>query len=135
MEYFERLQEGWARFNGIPLVRSHSEQVIEVHFQSARNQKKQEPCTLTRQEHWEQSYEASPYLRTLPDDEVLSHGARVFHALAPYFLKGGPRLSPQELEPLMVAWSDFLQESSHRGLDLRNFQANAQQGIISCYLR
>lgn len=120
IEYFEGLQKGWAYFNGVPLIRSHTGRITDLYFQRARDHAKKNTHKLTRQQYWEQRYEANPYLRTLPDDKVLAYGARVLHGLAPYFLKGGPRLSPRELEPLLVAWSNFLQESTHRGLDLRN---------------
>jgi hypothetical protein len=64
-------------------------------------------------------------LRGLGDDEVLAFGARAFKKLLPYFLKGGPRLPFEQLEPLFVEWSDFLQESQHRGLDLKHFHTKA----------
>ena len=124
-EAIDKLQELWARFNRSPLVHSNVECITDLPFQSSSPDDMQPPTYLTRQEQWEQRYKAVPYLRTLSDDEVLVFGARAFKKLMPYFLKGGPRLPFEQLEPLLIEWSDFLQESRHRGLDLKHFHTRA----------
>lgn len=122
---FSELLEGWAKFNNANLVHSNVEKITELSYRSAQPEKPKDHSKLTRQEYWEKRYSANPYLRCLTDNDVLTHGARVFAELTPYFLKGGPRLPIHQLEPLIVAWSDFLQESRHRGLDLKGFHRRA----------
>jgi hypothetical protein len=123
-ECFEQLQEDWARFNGVPLVRSNAKRIAELDFRYTKGKRK-DSQNLTRQEYWEQKYKANPHLRSLSDEELLVHGAQVIKKLSPYFLKDGPRLSIPELEPQLIAWSDFLQEARFRGLDLRRLQVDS----------
>lgn len=122
---FSDLLDGWARYNNAHLVHSTAERLNELSYLNARQQEPKAPSELTRQEHWEQSYSANPYLRGLRDDDVLIHGAKVFERLTPYFLKGGPCIPIHQLEPLFAAWSDFLQESRHRGLDLKGLHTQS----------
>lgn len=120
IDMFERLQAAWAKFNKHPLVRTSAESFTELTVSSTASRKAPSgDQRLTRQEYWEQRYAQHPYLRTLSDAQVLEKGAAAISALTPYFLVGGPRLPPEQLEPLMVAWSDFLCEGRYRGLDLR----------------
>lgn len=122
---FSDLLDGWARYNNANLVHSSAEKITDLSYRNARPEEQKNPSNLTRQEHWEQRYSANPYLRDMKDDDVLTHGAKVFSTLTPYFLKGGPRLPMHQLEPLLAAWSDFLQESRHRGLDLKGIYNRA----------
>ena len=119
-QHMDRLQEGWARFNNAPLVRSNVSRIVDLPFESAKPPK--DPALLKRYERWQRAYRARPYLRHLNDEALLERGARALKELTPYFLKGGPRVPMQQLEPKMVAWSDFLTESGHRGLDLRRMK-------------
>jgi hypothetical protein len=122
VEYFERLQEDWARSNRIPLLRSNVKRIEELDFRYAK-EKSKDSQKLTRQEYWERKYKANPHLRSLSDEELIAHGEKVLKNISPYFLKDGPRLSIPELEPQLIAWSDFLQEARFRGLDLRDLKA------------
>lgn len=120
IELFESFQVAWAAFNTYPLVRTTAESLGELTISTTASSKA--PAgdgRLTRQEYWEQRYAQHPYLRPLSDEQVLEKGAAAINALLPYFLVGGPRLPHDQLEPLMVAWSDFLCEGRYRGLDLR----------------
>jgi len=119
IEMFEKLQTAWATFNKHPLVRISAESFSELTVLSTSScQSPRDGQRLTRHEYWEKCYAQHPYLRTLSDAQVLERGAVAIDALAPYFLMGGPRLPPEQLEPLTVAWSDFLCEARYRGLDL-----------------
>ena len=113
----EMLQAKWANFNGAGVVFSPSK-IGELIFESPSKTKE---SPKTKQEYWRMLYEASPYMRTLSDEQILSRGAVIFKKIAPYMLVGGPRVSKEEMEPMWIEWSDFLQEASFRGLDLRNF--------------
>lgn len=123
--HIDNLQKSWARFNNAPLVRSNVARIVDLPFESARPP--EDPVLMKRYERWQRAYRARPYLRHLSDEALLERGARVFEALAPHFLKGGPRVPTKQLEPKMVAWSDFLTESGHRGLDLRRMKPDLKQ--------
>lgn len=123
---FNWLQTSWSEFNNIPLRHASIERIAEIPFRSTKPDNAIPSDKLKRHEQWERLYEKAPYLRSLSDDEVLEHGSRVFQSLTPYFLKDGPRVPMEQLEPLFVRWSDFLQESRHRGLNLRQLQNKVQ---------
>lgn len=123
---FNWLQTSWSEFNNVPLRYASIEKLAEIPFRSAKPDKAIPPDKLKRHEQWEQLYEKAPYLRSLSDDEVFEHGSTVFQLLTPYFLKDGPRVPMEQLEPLFVKWSDFLQESRHRGLNIRHLQGKVQ---------
>lgn len=115
---FERLQLEWARFNNLPLVQLDVANPSDVSFRSAKVEEPKTTTEIRRQEAWTRQYEMNPHLRQLSDEQVIVHGRQVFMTLTPYFLKGGPRIPMEQLEPLLISWNDFLQEASYRGLDL-----------------
>lgn len=117
---FEQLQDGWVRLNNSPLVHSSVQRIRELLFRSTKTKQAADLRELTNQQYWERRYRANPYLRSLRDSDVLAYGAKVFGDLSPYFVTDGPRLPLLQLEPLFAAWSDFLDESRQRGLDLRD---------------
>lgn len=118
---FSDLLNAWAQYNNALLVHSTVGRVNDLSYQKARPEKPKPASKLTRHEYWNQRYAANPYLRGLHDDGVLAHGAKVFAELTPHFLKGRVRIPIDWLEPLLAAWSDFLQEAEYRGLDLKGF--------------
>lgn len=118
--YMDTLQRGWAEFNSARLEYSDA-MLTELSFESVALEEVIAQVPKTKQDYWEMKYRAAPYMRTLNDDQVLAQGAAVFKKLVPYLLKGGPRISPVQMEQLLIAWSDFLQEARFRGLNLQNF--------------
>jgi hypothetical protein len=116
---FERLQHEWARFNGLPLVQLDLASPIDISFRPARVEEPKTSTEIRRQDIWMRQYKMNPYLRHLSEEQVIVHGRQVFETLTPYFLKEGPRIPIEQLEPLLISWINFLQEVSHRGLDLR----------------
>ena len=120
---FEELQSAWAAFNNYPLVRTSANSFDDLTLAPNKSKKpRTSDNRITKQEFWEQRYARNPYLRPLSDQQVLERGKASIDALMPYFLVGGPEISPSQLELLMVAWSDFLCETRHRGLDLRKLR-------------
>jgi len=117
------LQVAWAQFNGHPLLRAENATLDDLKIKTASSLSAPKPRDkVTRQQLWEIRYRTQPYLRSLSDAEVLRRGRAAFERLSPYFLIGGPRASAQEMESMMIAWSDFLCEARHRGLDLRHMR-------------
>lgn len=119
---FNQIQIAWSVFNNTPLRHTSIEQIADMPFRSTKSDRETPREKLKRQEIWERHYNASPYLRHLNDSDVLDHGTKVHQLLLPYFLKDGPHIPMDQLEPLFIKWSDFLQESRHRGLNLRHLQ-------------
>lgn len=114
------LQVAWANFNGRNLIHQKAETLDDLSVSASHP--KPNPRLgdkVSKQELWELHYAERPYLRQLSDDEVLRFGADASQAMGPHFLVGGTKLPAPELESLMVAWSNFLAEVRHRGLDIR----------------
>jgi hypothetical protein len=119
---FNQIQIAWSAFNNTPLRHASVEQIADMPFRLTKSDHATPPEKLKRQEIWERHYNASPYLRHFNDSDVLDHGTKVYQLLLPYFLKDSPRIPMEQLEPLFIKWSDFLQESRRRGLNLRHLQ-------------
>src|SRR5205823_6223730 len=112
--FFAELQAGWAAFNGRSLIRSGATSLdnftVSPTSASPRPASGQAP---TRQEFFQEQYRRQPYLRALSDEQVLAQGSTVYGSLLPYFLVGGPRVPFEQLDAMMVLWSDFLCEAEH----------------------
>jgi hypothetical protein len=55
----------------------------------------------------------------LSEDELLDFGSKALEEVGARFIKGAPKTPMEEIEPLMIRWTHFLEEAHHRGLDLR----------------
>ena len=122
-EHLTYLQIAWAQYNGHPLFHLESQQLSNLEITSTSSPTKPKPGDkITRQKLWEYQYEQRPYLRGLKDDAVLRRGKETIDKLTPYLLVGGPKASPEQIEPLVITWSDFLCEARYRGLDLRQMR-------------
>lgn len=118
--FLDYLQVAWAQFNGYPLFKLDAQRVVDIPVAPLAASKQHKPGDkISRQQLWERNYHNNPYLRALSDREVLQRGHSAIEALLPHFMVGEPKLSLEEMEPLMIVWSDFLCETRHRGLDLR----------------
>lgn len=116
---FTSLQEGWAGQNDAALAVTSARPLHVLGFKSRQQVKSSPPRQITRQQLWEREYDAAPFLRSLSDQQVLEHGATAIQQIAPYFLKGGPEASPEEMERLGRLVTCFFREASFRALDLR----------------
>lgn len=119
-ELLTQLQVAWAEFNGHPLLAQHHSQPLgrQPLASTPLLKASSEGADITRQQSWEHRYNQNPYLRGLSDDAVLHHGRRAIEALTPHLLIGGPKATVDQMEALMIGWSDFLCEARHRGLNL-----------------
>lgn len=120
-ELLSYLQVAWGEFNGHRLIKSDARSLNDLASTPSNNQDQHRPGDkVSRQQMWEINYREHPYLRPLSDGAVLEAGRHAVEALMPYFLAGGQKMNVKEIEPMMIAWSDFLCEARHRGLDLRH---------------
>lgn len=123
-ELLEYLHVAWAHFNGHPLLHNEAKNIPELKIGSRPSGAARTPNDgITRHELWAHQYSEHPYLRDLSDDAVLRRGKEIADKLGPYFVVGGPRATPDQIEPLMIRWNDFLCEARYRGLDLRGMRA------------
>ena len=122
-ELLTYLQFAWAQFNGTPLFQHPNPTVTSLKANARRKENGPQPGdAITKQALWEHRYKANPHLRTRTDAEVLAHGRKAFEQLAPHFMVGRSRASPEQNEQMLIAWSDFLCEARFRGLDLRRLR-------------
>lgn len=113
------LQSRWAAFNGIPYTTGNIRKISDSDFIPLAELDKEHEPLKPRHEIWRRQYRNSPYLRSLCDDAVLNHGARLLEFMAPGFLKDGPRLPFDQMAQFMEGFTHFLEEVRFRGLDLK----------------
>lgn len=123
IEYLTYLQVAWAQFNGRPLLIAENATLDDLKIEATSSlSEPKHGNKVTRQQLWELRYRKQPYLRSLSDTEVLRYGRAAIERLKPHFLIGGPKANEQEMETMMITWSDFMCEARHRGLDLRHLR-------------
>ena len=112
------LNEAWARFNRSATVATDIQDLTDLPVEA---QAKAKGGPMPRSEVWRKRYQSNPYLSSMGDAAVKKFGEETFALLLPHFLKAGARTPMKDLEPLMIRWSDFLEEARRRGLDMRGF--------------
>lgn len=118
-EYVLILNEQWAAFEGQPLIHMEPEMLPSLTFRKFSDDAKRPAGPLTRQDYWSAMYQRNPYLRSLSEEQVLDSGQRAFEEFSMRLIKGAPKTPREEMEQLLIRWSDFLDEAKHRGLDMR----------------
>jgi len=113
------LQSNWAAFNGVPYVTGVIGKIADSDFIRLSELEKEHQQFKPRHELWRQWYRNDPYLRSLSDDAVLTHGARLLSFMAPNFLKDGHKIPFEKMAQFMEGWTHFLEEVRFRGLDLK----------------
>lgn len=113
------LQSKWAAFNGIPYTTADIRKIANSDFIRLSELDKENEPLKPRHEIWRKQYRNSPYLRSLSDDAVLNHGARLLKLMTPGFLKNGPKLPFDQMAQFMEGFTHFLEEVRFRGLDLK----------------
>lgn len=113
------LQRKWAAFNGVPYVTNDIGKIANFDFIRLSGLEKEHQQLIPRHELWRKQYRNNPYLKSLSDDAVLSHGDRLLFFMTPHFLKDGDRTPFEQIAQFMEGWTHFLEEVRIRGLDLR----------------
>ncbi len=117
---FDRLQKLWAKYNNLPLTYSDEKVIRNLTFNTFTEQKELNNPVQPLHEHWRRSYKRKPYLRSLPEKELLSYGSKLIAEMTPYFLKGGPKPVKEHFEKFGNLFTHFMEEMSYRGLDWRS---------------
>ncbi len=120
-EFVRALNSKWAAFEGKPLFNIDAETLPNLEFRKFSDDAREPPRPLTRQDSWSIEYHLSPYLRPLSEEKFLECGERVFEELSSRMIKGAPKTPKEEMLPLMMRWSHFLDEVKYRGLDMGKF--------------
>jgi len=115
----ERLQSNWSIFTGIPRIKGQERRISDSDFETIAHAKGQERSAMKLHDSWREQYHASRYLANMNDGDVLRYGSKLMSSMLPHFLKGGRKIPPSELEPLLIKWTHFLEEMNIRGLDLK----------------
>lgn len=113
------LQSKWAAFNGIPYTTADIRKISDSDFIRLSELDKEHQPLKPRHELWRKQYRNSPYLRSLSDDSVLMHGARLLSLMASGFLKDGPKLPFDQMAQFMEGFTHFLEEAQFRGLNMK----------------
>jgi hypothetical protein len=113
------LQSKWDAFNGVPCITADIRKISDLDFIRLSELDKEHEPLKPRQEIWQKQYRNTPYLRSLSDDAVLNHGAKLLRFMTPGFLKAGPKLPFDQMAQFMEGFTHFLEEVRFRGLDLK----------------
>ncbi len=118
-EYLHYLIHNWSELNGgKAFLLEDPEELLKATKQKPKKVK----TRLTRSEEREQWYKANRYMKTWSDDEVYRKCAEYISAIAPFFMKEGPKMPIKMLAEATLAFTDFIVESNIRGLDLREIK-------------
>jgi len=115
----DMLQGKWAAFNGVPYTTAKIRKISDSDFIRLSELDKEHEQLIPRHEIWRKQYRNTPYLRSLSDDAVMQHGARLLNFMTPGFLKDGPKLPFHQMAQFMEGFTHFLEEVRFRGLDMK----------------
>jgi hypothetical protein len=125
-EFVRELNEKWAAFEGKPLIPIEPEKLPKFEFRKFSDDAKEQARPLTRQGYWRLLYRRRPYLRHMSEEQLLEFGAKALEEVGARFIKGEPKTPMEEMEPLMIRWTHFLEEAHHRALDIRKLVKKAE---------
>jgi hypothetical protein len=115
----DALQGRWAAFNGVPLATADIKKISNSYFKSLSEVEKENEPLKPRHEIWRMQYRTKPYLRSLSDEDVLNHGARLIKLMAPGFIKDGPKIPFDQVAQFMEGFTHFIEEVCFRGVDMK----------------
>ncbi len=116
--YIDYLIKSWAYFNGGDCLKVNGEDF----FNHVEEKCEPPPKDITRQQDRVLWYHKNRYMKDWTDNQVNRATAKLIDKIKPYVLKGGPKIPTAELAEMMMPFSDFIEESNIRGLDLRELK-------------
>ena len=114
-EYLNYIVHSWAAFNGGDLFSFSDPSVV---FKGLEETEESTPFKVTRSEERAIWYRENRYMASWSDEKVLEAGARLIDTLKPFYMKHGPKMDSRELAERTLAFTDIIEESNFRGLDL-----------------
>ena len=118
-DYLDYLIFSWGQYNGGNVVHVDSD---DVKWEDFKENKKTSSSPNTRSEVRRAWYKENPYLRKLPDEQLLQHGARIINNIIPNVMKGSPRLPKEQLGEMFLQFGDYIEEINFRGLNLKDMK-------------
>lgn len=118
-DFTRELNEKWAAFEGKPLIPAEAEKISQLDFRKFSDDAKETTGPLTRQDYWSLLYRRNPYLRALSEEQLIEFGLKAMEDVGARFIKGAPKTPMEQMEPMLIRWSHFLDEAKHRALDMR----------------
>jgi hypothetical protein len=115
IDFLENIQTSWAEFMNVPLIRLEEGSFAKMKLIPADDDDQTTKNTISNV--WKAAYEASPYLRDLSDDQLITYGARFTFELAA--LQQHPMATKNTNLRSTRRWSDLNSELNHRHLDVR----------------
>lgn len=117
--FHDDVVERWTASNSGAVVDVGNPDLKDIRFTSTEGNHSPPPAELVLHQVWRQQYRAHPYLRHLADDEVFAVGGGLMQQLLPHFKKDCAPVVAASIMPTMQKFTHFLEEASHRALDLR----------------
>lgn len=118
-EYIDYLVHSWGHFNGGNCAKFADSKTC---FEKIKENEDPAPDKLTRSEARILWYKKNRYMEGWTDLQVAMGAAKLIDDIQPFVMKGGPALPRNKLTELMMQFSDFIEESNLRGLDIREFK-------------
>lgn len=115
----EILQRRWASYNGMRYATADFKKISDSDFISLSDLSRENAPLKPRHEIWRKQYRDSPYLRSLSDDDVLNHGAKLVKYMTPGLLKNGQKIPFNKMAQFWEGFTHFLEEVRFRGLDMK----------------
>jgi hypothetical protein len=118
-EYIDYIINSWAQYNGGGLLEFNNNNKYLSLFSEKKDPIPQKETSSEARAIW---YRKNRYMVNWSDEQVSKSAAKHIDTIQPYVLKGGPKLPSTELGELMMEFSDYIEESNIRGLDLKELK-------------
>ncbi|MBU3020159.1 hypothetical protein KO519_21015 [Paraglaciecola agarilytica] len=119
LDYIKYLIHSWAHYNGGDVVQVKN--VAET-YGSIKENSPSTPEKMSRSDARRYWYQTNRYMKYWDDQKVVKEAALFLDYSKPLFMKNAPKVSPKQLLELTMKFSDFIEESNIRGLDIKEFK-------------
>lgn len=127
-DFVNFLSRKWTEYNNVPLIDAGNvKSVKELNSRSVAQSKKKSELLIPRHETWRRYYRRNPYFRSYDEKKLIWMFKVVMGELAPGMLKGATKIQKERVKFWLEAFTHFMEEINHRGLDLRIFQSASQE--------
>lgn len=116
-EYINYVVNSWGQYNGGGVL-----EISNTLMGHLSENEEPAPQTITRSEARIIWYRDNRYMKNWTDEQVTRETANHIDKMQPHFLKGGKKLPDHEIGEMLMQFSDFIEESNIRGLDLKELK-------------
>lgn len=125
--FVNELTSSWARFNNADLVESDKKltSFADLDFETMSKLMKSRRVTMPRYEAWTKYYNWNPYLRKFDDEYLKWLYGILMYEIGKGMFKGGTKDDADRAKYFwMEVFTHFMEEVSHRGIDIRFFTSD-----------